>query len=100
MAALAKTLLSAVAVTGAGTGQDLAVMARSITMQVIQGGTVDPASQVQLQGSLDNINWFGMGTVNGAGQISVDEDVVQYVRANVTRLASGTITAYASFVSG
>ena len=98
MAILAKTLATGVAVTGAVASQDLAVMARSMTMQVIS--TADPASQVMLQGSLDNVNWFGMGQVTGSGQIAVDEEVVQYVRAYVNRLASGNITAYCSFVSG
>jgi hypothetical protein len=98
VAILAKTLASAVAVTGVVASQDLAVMARSLTLQVISSS--DPSSQVTLQGSLDNVNFFGMGSVTGSGQIAVDEEVVQYVRANVLKLASGTVTAYCSWVSG
>lgn len=98
MAILAKTLASAVAATGPVASQDLAVMARSLTLQVIS--TSDSNSLVALEGSLDNVNFFGMGSVTGSGKLPVDEEVVQYVRANVMKLASGTVTAYCSFVSG
>jgi len=101
MAALAKPLLTAVAVTGPGTAVDLTVMARSVTMQVTTGGvTPDPNCQVQLQGSLDSSNWFGIGTVTGAGWLSADEDVIQYARAVVVALASGNVTANLAYVSG
>jgi len=101
MAILAKTLLSAVTAQGAGTGQDLAAMVRSVTMQVTTGGvTPDPQVQVRLEGSLDNSAWFGMGTQTGAGQLSVDQDVVQYVRGYVASIASGNVTALLAFVAG
>jgi hypothetical protein len=101
VAQLAKPLLTAATSTGVGTSVDLTVMARSLTMQVLPGGvTPDLACQVQLQGSLDGVNFFGMGQITGAAWLSVDEDVVQYVRANVLKLASGNITANIAYVSG
>jgi hypothetical protein len=101
MVALAKVLLAAVTVPGPGATVDLAAMSRSITMQVVPGGaSPDLACQVQLQGSLDGTNWFGMGQVTGQNQLSVDEDTVQYVRANVLKIASGNITANLAFTAG
>lgn len=98
MVILAKTLASGVSATGAQASQDLGAMARSLTLQVIS--SADQNSQVTLQGSLDNVNFFGMGQVTGSGQLAVDEEVVQYVRVNVLKLASGTVTAYCSWAAG
>lgn len=99
MAQLAKTLLTAVAVTGPGAGVDLTIMARTITVQVILGGTVDPKCVVEVDGSLDNANWFSLGQQIGPGSFNNDQDVCQYVRANVISLASGTVTAYCGYIA-
>ena len=97
LTALGKALLSAVTVTGPGTAVDLTAQARNATMQVVLGGTVDPQCQVALQGSVDGINFFGLGVVTGNGYCSNTGHVVQYVRANVLKIASGNVTATASY---
>jgi hypothetical protein len=101
VAVLAKTLCTAVAVPGVQVAVDLAALSRSLTMQVTTGGvTPDPNVTVQLQGSLDNVNFFGIGQVVGPKWLSVDEDVIQYARANVTAIASGTVTVLLGYVPG
>src|SRR5215469_4562875 len=93
LTALGKALLSAVTVTGPGASVDLTAQARNVTMQVVTGGaTPDPACQVTLQGSVDGVNFFGLGSVTGNGYCSNTGHVVQYVRANVLKLASGNVT--------
>lgn len=100
MVVLAKTLLSAVAVTGAGASVDLTALARSLTFQVVTGGTADPKCVVEFDGSLDGATWWSLGQQVGPGPFNNDQDVVQYVRANVISLASGTVTAYCGGVAG
>lgn len=97
MAVIAKTLLSAVTVVGAGTAVDLTALARSLTVQII---ATDVGCVIELDGSLDNVNWFSMGQAIGPGPFSIDQDVIQYIRANVVKLASGSVTAYCASVSG
>jgi len=98
MPIVSKTLATSVAVTGPVAAVDLAALFNAFTFQVIS--STDQNSQVQLQGSLDNVNWFGMGVVTGTNFLSLGEDVVQYVRANVLKLASGNVTAYLANVVG
>lgn len=98
MAILAKTLASAIAAPGVQAGVDLAALSRSISVQVIP--TTDMACVVEIDGSLDNANWFSLGRKSGPGIFSSDGDVIQYLRANIITLASGTVTIYGSFVSG
>lgn len=97
MAVIAKTLLSAVTVTGAGAAVDLVALSRSLTFQVI---ATDPACIVEFDGSLDNVNFFSVGQATGPGPFSTDQDVIQYVRANVIKLATGNVTAYCASVAG
>jgi len=92
MPMLAKTLLSAVTVTGPGASIDLASLTTNQTFHVISSS--DPGSLVSLEGSLDNVNFYGMGEVTGTGILNNDQTIAQYVRANVVSLASGSVTAY------
>ena len=80
-------------------GVDLTIMARTITVQVIPGGTVDPRCVAEVDGSLDNASWFSLGQQIGPGSFNNDQDVCQYVRANVISLASGTVTAYCGYIA-
>jgi len=101
MAVLAKTVAAAVTATGPQTAVDLTVMARSLTMQTTLGGaSPDSQAQVELEVSLDGVNFWGIGYTTGAGQLNNDQDVCQYVRANVLKLASGNVTAVVGYVSG
>jgi len=100
MAVLAKTVAAAVTATGPGAAVDLTVMARSLTMQTTLGGVADQQAQVELEVSLDGVNFWGIGYTTGAGQLNNDQDVCQYVRANVLKLASGNVTAVVGYVSG
>ena len=106
MAVVAKTLLSSATAPGPGTAVDTLPAApstgfRSFTMQVIPGGaTPDPFVRVKLEGSLDNVNWFSLGEQTGAGSFNNDQDVVQYVRGNVTAIASGNVSALVAYTGG
>lgn len=87
-------------VSGVGNGNavDLVSCRSSFTMEVIAGAGVT-AGVVALQGSLDNANWFNMGTVttNAAGVfvVNVGNFPVRYVRAAITTaIVGGTVTAY------
>jgi hypothetical protein len=102
MVALAKTLATAIAGTGVQAGVDLAALSRSVTMQVVVAGTTpDNAVVVELDGSLDNVNWTSLGQKVGPGMYSNDGDVIQYVRANIVQQQAGsTCTVSCGFTPG
>ena len=60
----------------------------------------DPGCQVALEVSLDGTNFWSLGVVQGQNVFNNDQDVCQYVRANVRSIASGTVSAVVGYVSG
>jgi hypothetical protein len=92
-------LLTAVSATGPGAGVDTTKVSGHISMHVVIGGaTPDPTVVVQLEGSLDNTNFFSMGRKTGPGRYVTQQAAVQYLRANVISIASGTVTVNAGAV--
>ena len=85
--------------TGAGTALDgLAVRANAVMVVTSSAGV--SAGSVALQGSLDNVNWFSLGSAVTTSAASTTTPVVvtgayaRYVRANVaTAITGGTVTA-------
>lgn len=89
----ALTGLSAATATGAGAVFNLMLCHGNFTMAVTVTGA--PAScAVQLQGSLDNTNWYNMGSAtsntSGTAVVNATNMPAQYVRANLTTLSGGT----------
>jgi hypothetical protein len=81
-------------------GQDGGTIHGTAIMQVTSGVGVS-AGAVQMQGSLDNVNWFNLGaatTTNAASTVFapvvVTGTAVRYVRASITTpITGGTVTA-------
>lgn len=93
------TLLSAVSAAGPGAGVDSTKVTGHVSMHVIIGGaTPDPGVVVQLEGSLDNTNFFSLGRKTGPGRYVTQQAAIQYLRANVISIASGTVTVLAGAV--
>lgn len=74
---------------------------RGTAYMVVTSGAGVSAGAVQLQGSLDGVNWFNLGsavTTNAASTtfapVIVSGTAVQYVRATITTgITGGTISA-------
>ena len=82
------TLLSAVGATGAST----AVQADAGQPAFLQVSGITTAT-VALEGSLDGSNWSTVGTALTANGIVTVANAPKYLRANVTVLSAGSITA-------
>jgi hypothetical protein len=91
------TSLSAVSATGGGTALDGGVVRQNAVM-VVTASAGTTAGSVQLQGSLDNTNWYSLGsavstTTAATTQVTVTTAFSRYVRANVaTAISGGTVT--------
>ncbi len=92
--------LSAVSATGGGTALD-GIVARSIQTLVVTTSSGVSAGSVQLQGSMDNVSWYSLGsavTTSAASTttaVTVTNSLARYVRANVaTAITGGTVTAW------
>lgn len=95
----ANVLLSAAAATGVGKGLPLIPAKSRHTVQATMGGTVvATAVTVVLEGSLDNENWFALGThAFSSAEISAEkamfhvvDKTAMFVRANLTAMSGGT----------
>jgi hypothetical protein len=93
--------LTAVSATGPGTVLDGVVSRLNASMQVLAAGS-PTAGSVQLQGSLDGVSWFNLGsavTTSAAGvsQVTVTNALTRFARANVaTAISGGTVTVFVS----
>jgi hypothetical protein len=90
--------LSAVSATGTGTALDGLAIRMNAVMSVTTSAGVS-AGSVQLQGSLDNVNWYSLGSAvsttaaSTTTQVTVTSALSRYVRANVaTAITGGTVT--------
>jgi len=92
--------LTAVSATGGGTALDGLVIRTTAVMVVVSSAGVS-AGSVQMQGSLDNVSWFSLGSaVSTTTANTVFTPVVvtgtafRLLRANVaTAITGGTISA-------
>ncbi|TPG31757.1 hypothetical protein [Mycolicibacterium hodleri] len=90
---------SAKSATGPGTALDgLAVRSAAVLVVTTSAGV--SAGSVQLQGSLDNVNWYSLGSAVTTSAASTTTQVVvasaysRFVRANVaTAITGGTVAA-------
>jgi hypothetical protein len=91
----ATTTVAAATTTGVGTTLDMGTAYTNVTLQL--NGT-STSTQVDLEGSLDNTNFFKL-TVDAAATVVVARAVtstgkpVRYVRGNVVVIANGNVTA-------
>lgn len=79
-----------------GTAYDLRQMCKTFTfMKTIVAGGGFSALSVTFEGSLDNVNWYTLGTdaTTAAGVTFVVDKPARYVRANVTAFTGGTSVA-------
>lgn len=91
--------LTAVSTTGGGTALDgLAVRTTAVMVVTTSAGV--SAGSVQLQGSLDNVNWYSLGSAVTTSAASTTTSVIvtgtatRFVRANVaTAITGGTVSA-------
>lgn len=97
--------LSAASATGAGTALD-GIVARATQVMVVTTSAGVSAGSVQLQGSLDNVNWYPLGsavTTSAASTtsvVTVTNSLARFVRANVaTVITGGTVTAWVGVAS-
>jgi hypothetical protein len=91
--------LTNVSATGAGTALDGLSVRQNATIAVTTSAGVS-AGSVQLQGSLDGVNFFDLGSpvsttaASTTTQVVVSNAYARYVRANVgTSITGGTISA-------
>lgn len=87
-------LLTAAAGTGLSTSYDLGSVANEFSLLVETTGS--PTFSVQFQGSLDGTNWLSIGsavTAVQAGSATPAAIMARYLRANLTALSGGTLTA-------
>jgi hypothetical protein len=93
------TLLDAVTTTGAGPSRDLGDLRDEIAVQVETTGS--PTFSVQFQGSLDGENWFSLGSAitSPTAGTAVTGELARYVRADLTALSGGTLTAAVAFAA-
>jgi hypothetical protein len=90
------TSLNAVSATGLGTASDLDGLKDEFALVVVTTGS--PTFSLQLQGSLDNVNWYSLGSaVTTAGETSVTGQEAAYIRGDLTALSGGTLTAEVGF---
>lgn len=94
------TLLSAVTGTGAGTAADLGDVRDEFSLLVSTTGS--PTFSVTFQGSIDSTGWFTLGSavVAVTSGTSVTGTLARYVRANLTALSGGTLTAELAYNEG
>lgn len=97
--------LSAVSATGGGTPLD-GVVARPTQMMVVSTSAGVSSGSVQLQGSLDKVNWYSLGSAvsttsaSTTSTVLVTNSLARYVRADIaTIISGGTVTAWVA-VSG
>lgn len=79
------TLLSAVTSTGTGTALDLGSVLSKHTVMLTWGGTVPTSISAALEGSLDNTNFYSIGSVDmnaSPYMYHVVNKPVRYVRGN------------------
>lgn len=90
------TTLNAATATGAGTVADFGSAVNNVTM--VLTGTADATLKVDLEGSVDNVNFFKL-TVDTAAVANPPRAVLtslkpcRYVRGNVIAIATGNVTA-------
>lgn len=68
-----------------------AIAYRFKTLQVIVTGAT-PSVTIQLQGSLDGVNWVSLGELTTSGSVVVS-DFWTLVRVNITAWTAGTVNA-------
>jgi hypothetical protein len=90
-------LLNAVTATGAGTAADLGDTRDEFSLLVQTTGS--PTFSVTFQGSNDGTNWFTLGSAvtSVTSGTAVTGNPARYVRANLTALSGGTLTAELAF---
>jgi hypothetical protein len=92
--------LSAVSATGGGTALD-GLSLRSVAVMVVTSSAGVSAGSVQLQGSLDGVSYYNLGSAVSTTTAStvftpviVTATGARYVRANVaTAITGGTVSA-------
>ena len=96
---MAHTLLNAALVTGAGSTQKVSMIPSEHTVQAKMGGAVvATAVTVDLEGSLNDTDWFQLarhafsaGDITAEGAMfHVQDKPVRFVRANLITLTGGT----------
>ncbi len=96
---MAQTLLAAATTTGAGSTQKTFSIPTHHTVVATMGGTVvATAVTVDLEGSLDDVNWFQLARyafiaadiTAEAAMFHVADKPVKYVRGNLITLSGGT----------
>jgi hypothetical protein len=92
------TLLSAVAAPGAGPVHDCGDVKAEFTMQIPQTAAT---FSVQLQGSLNNTDWYSLGSAAAAvGAVAASGTLARWVRANVASVSGGSVSALLGFGGG
>jgi|SRR6516164_818420 hypothetical protein len=94
------TSLTAASSTGGGSVLD-GLSLRTIAAMVVTSSAGVSAGSVQLQGSLDSVNWYSLGSAVSTTSASttftpviVTGTATRYVRANIaTAITGGTVTA-------
>ena len=93
----ALTSLASATGTGAGTVQNWGAVRANHALQVILGGTVPAtAINVNLEGSLDAVNWTTIGAWSLAGGQTIGQTVwftgkaAVFTRANISAMSGGT----------
>lgn len=96
-AASVVTLLSAVSATGTGAAFDLDGIRDEFTLVIQTTGS--PTFSLTLQGSVDGTNWFTLGSAvtSAAAATVITSQLAAYVRADLTALSTGTLTAELGF---
>ena len=99
MSRMGQISLAAGSTTGAGTGYDNSGVYANHTLVTIGSAGIS-AGAVQLQGSLDNVNWVNLGTpitltASTVQVTNVASTPFQFIRANVsTNVTGGTVSAW------
>ncbi len=90
MSSLTQAVTSLSAVTATGASKSLQIDAGSPAFLQVNGITT---ATVQFQGSLDDTNFYLLGSALTADGIVTVANAPKFIRANVTAYTSGTITA-------
>lgn len=80
--------LNAVSVTGIGAALEFDVPRSPVSLHVIVTGA--PTFEVDLEGSIDGINWARVGATTSAGAMVSATAPVMMIRANLTSISGGT----------
>lgn len=93
-------LLNAATGTGASAPADLGDMRDEFSLFVATTGS--PTFSVQFQGSIDAADWFSIGSAVTAqtNGTPVTGTLARYVRADLTALSTGTLTAKLAWSGG